>query len=131
MIPLAFYSKLISKYFFILNTIGSYSIFSLLKEEAEIPIKILILLMYTFYVFDALSNFHSNLKTSFKLLNLIEAAYLIGLIFVQIYTTFSNIIFYELHNRLPFLYLLLTSVYYSIGILITYICFYYQFIFKN
>jgi alpha-1,3-glucosyltransferase len=130
MIPLIFYSRLISKYFFILNTIASYSIFPLLKEEAETPTKILFLLIYTFYVFDALSNYHSNLKKSFKLLNLIETSYLIGLIFVQLYTSLTTTVFRDSHNRLPFLYLLLTSVYCSIGILITWLRFYYQLIFN-
>lgn len=130
MIPLAFYSKSISRYFFILNTIGSYSIFPLLKEEAETPTKILLLLMYTLYTFGALSNFHSNLKKSFKLLNLIETSYLVGLIFVQIYTSFSENLFATYHNRFPFLYLLLTSLYCAIGVFITWLRFYIQ-LFKS
>lgn len=129
MIPLAFYSKSISKYFFILNTIGSYSIFPLLKEEAETPIKILLLLMYTFYTSGALSDYHSNLKRPFKLLNLVEAAYLVGLVFIQVYTGFSETLFVRLHSRLPFLYLLLTSVYCAFGVLFTWLRFYNQLVF--
>lgn len=127
MIPLAFYSKLMSKYFFILNTIASFSIFPLLKEEAETPTKILFLLIYTFYTFGAFRNYYSNIKISFKLINFIEAVYLIGLIFIQIYTSFSEtILFSSLHNRLPFLHLLLTSVYCAFGVLLTWLRFYNQ-----
>ena len=130
MLPLIFYSRSISKYFFILNTIGSYSIFPLLKEEAETPIKVLLLLIYTLYAFGALSDFHTNMKRSFKLLNLIEAAYLFGLVFIQIYTSFADILFVNLHARLPFLHLLLTSVYCAIGIFFTWLRFYNQLIFN-
>lgn len=129
MIPLVFYSKSISKYFFILNTIGTYSIFPLLKEEAETPVKVLFLLIYTFYTFGALSSYHSNLKRSFKLLNLLEVAYLVGLVFIQIYTSFCETLFLNFHERLPFLYLLLTSVYCAVGVLFIWLRCYNQLLF--
>lgn len=122
MIPLAFYGKTSAKHFFILNTIGSYSIFPLLKDPAETPIKVLLLLIYTLYAFEALSTFHSNLKlSSFKLLNFLEASYLFGLLFIQFYTSFADTLFAPLHDRLPFLYLLWTSVYCAFGVLITWL----------
>lgn len=126
MIPLAFYGKASSKHFFILNTIGSYSIFPLLKDPAETPIKVLLLLIYTLYAFEALSSFHSNLKPSFKLLNFFEASYLFGLLFIQFYTSFADILFAAFHDRLPFFYLLWTSVYCAIGVLITWLRLNYQ-----
>ena len=81
----------------------------------------LIILYFDYY------KFSPGLKTSDQSqssrISLSEKIYLFGLFFLQIYNAFLHSIF-NLSDKLPFLPLLLTSVYCSVGVLYAWLKFY-------
>ncbi|XP_078514622.1 dolichyl pyrophosphate Glc1Man9GlcNAc2 alpha-1,3-glucosyltransferase [Lissotriton helveticus] len=98
--------------YLILTTTGHLSIFPLLFTAPELPIKILLMLLFTVFSF-------SSLKTLFRsvgpLLNHLEKLYLLGLVPLEIFCE----IVYPLtpwKQTLPFIPLLLTSVYCALGV---------------
>ncbi|KAM6448724.1 dolichyl pyrophosphate Glc1Man9GlcNAc2 alpha-1,3-glucosyltransferase isoform 1-T1 [Liasis olivaceus] len=98
--------------YLILSTTGHFSLFPLLFTAPELPIKILLMLLFSVYSF-------SSLKALFRkepLLNWLEAVYLTGLIPIEI---ICEIVFpfTSWAQKLPFLPLLLTSVYCALGII--------------
>ncbi|XP_029925042.1 dolichyl pyrophosphate Glc1Man9GlcNAc2 alpha-1,3-glucosyltransferase [Myripristis murdjan] len=98
--------------FLVLATTGHYSLFPLLFTPAELPIKILLMLMFTLYSFTALTSLFSGHGS---LLHPLEVVYLLGLVVVAI----ACEIVYPLtpwQQTLPFLPLLATSVYCALGV---------------
>uniref|UniRef100_A0A2D4M3W3 Alpha-1,3-glucosyltransferase n=1 Tax=Micrurus spixii TaxID=129469 RepID=A0A2D4M3W3_9SAUR len=98
--------------YLMLSTTGHFSLFPLLFTTPELPIKILLMLLFSVYSF-------SSLKALFRnepLLHWLEAVYLIGLIPIEIV---CEIVFpfTSWAQKLPFLPLLLTSVYCAFGII--------------
>ncbi|XP_069046171.1 dolichyl pyrophosphate Glc1Man9GlcNAc2 alpha-1,3-glucosyltransferase [Lepisosteus oculatus] len=103
--------------FVILSTTGHFSLFPLLFTAPELPIKILLMLMFTLYSL-------TSLKVLFRregcLLNSIEAAYLAGLVPLEI---FCELVYPMTvwKQSLPFIPLLLTSVYCALGVTYSFI----------
>ncbi|KAM4620943.1 dolichyl pyrophosphate Glc1Man9GlcNAc2 alpha-1,3-glucosyltransferase [Polymixia lowei] len=98
--------------FLVLATTGHYSLFPLLFTPAELPIKVLLMLTFTLYSFTALRRLFSGQGS---LLHPLEAVYLLGLVAVEILCE----IVYPLspwQRTLPFLPLLVTSVYCALGV---------------
>uniref|UniRef100_A0A673WHW9 Alpha-1,3-glucosyltransferase n=3 Tax=Salmo trutta TaxID=8032 RepID=A0A673WHW9_SALTR len=96
--------------FLMLTTTGHYSLFPLLFTAAELPIKVLLMLLFTLYSF-------TSLKKLFRgsILNPLETTYLLGLVAVEILCE----VVYPLspwQHTLPFVPLLVTSVYCSLGV---------------
>ncbi|XP_040038471.2 dolichyl pyrophosphate Glc1Man9GlcNAc2 alpha-1,3-glucosyltransferase [Gasterosteus aculeatus] len=98
--------------FLVLTTTGHYSLFPLLFTPAEFPIKVLLMLMFTIYSFTALRKLHSGPG---RLLRPLEYAYLLGLNAVAI-TCEVALPLSPWQQTLPFLPLLVTSVYCSVGV---------------
>lgn len=98
--------------FLVLTTTGHYSLFPLIFTPAELPIKVALMLMFTIFSFTALSNIHSGRGS---LLLPLEVIYLLGLAGVAIA---CEVVFplSPWKQSLPFLPLLVTSVYCSVGI---------------
>ncbi|XP_070313341.1 dolichyl pyrophosphate Glc1Man9GlcNAc2 alpha-1,3-glucosyltransferase isoform X5 [Odocoileus virginianus] len=98
--------------FLILTTTGHYSLFPLLFTAAELPIKILLMLLFTIYSI-------SSLKTLFRkekpLFNWMETFYLLGLGPLEVFCEFV-FPFTSWNLKYPFIPLLLTSVYCAVGI---------------
>lgn len=98
--------------FLILAITGHYSLFPLLFTAPELPIKILLMLVFTIYSI-------SSLKTLFRkekpLFNWMETVYLLGLGPLEAFCEFV-FPFTSWKLKLPFLPLLLTSVYCALGI---------------
>jgi len=108
-----------SDMYVMLNTVGIYSLFPLVFRSEEYPIKVGLLVAYTLFTIHLLlsSNSKNGSKRSSSLSRL-ERMYLMGLIVVEIYGEVihkSNIL-WSLGNRLPFLPLMMTSVYCSVGV---------------
>ncbi|AWO99595.1 putative dolichyl pyrophosphate Glc1Man9GlcNAc2 3-glucosyltransferase [Scophthalmus maximus] len=98
--------------FLVLTTTGHYSLFPLLFTPAELPIKVVLMLIYTVYSFTALKNLHSSRGS---VLRPLEVVYLLGLVAVA----FACEVIFPLspwQQKLPFLPLLTTSVYCSVGV---------------
>uniref|UniRef100_A0A3Q3E595 Alpha-1,3-glucosyltransferase n=1 Tax=Labrus bergylta TaxID=56723 RepID=A0A3Q3E595_9LABR len=96
--------------FLILSTTGHYSLFPLIFTPAELPIKVALMLMFVIFSFIALTKLHMA-----SLLHPLESVYLLGLIPVAIA---CEVIFplSSWQQKLPFLPLLVTSVYCSMGV---------------
>ncbi|XP_077623673.1 dolichyl pyrophosphate Glc1Man9GlcNAc2 alpha-1,3-glucosyltransferase isoform X3 [Crocuta crocuta] len=98
--------------FLILTTTGHYSLFPLLFTAPELPIKILLMLLFTIYSI-------SSLKTLFRkekpLFNWLETFYLLGLGPLEVFCEFV-FPFTSWKLKYPFIPLLLTSVYCAAGI---------------
>ncbi|XP_036282792.1 probable dolichyl pyrophosphate Glc1Man9GlcNAc2 alpha-1,3-glucosyltransferase isoform X3 [Pipistrellus kuhlii] len=98
--------------FLILTTTGHYSLFPLLFTAPELPIKILLMLLFTVYSI-------SSLKTLFRkekpLFNWMETFYLLGLGPLEVFCEFV-FPFTSWKLKYSFLPLLLTSAYCAVGI---------------
>lgn len=98
--------------FLILTTTGHYSLFPLLFTAPELPIKIVLMLLFTTYSI-------SSLKTLFRkekpLFNWMETFYLLGLGPLEVFCEFV-FPFTSWNLKYPFIPLLLTSVYCAVGI---------------
>lgn len=96
--------------FLILSTTGHYSLFPLIFTPAELPIKFFLMLLFTLFSFCALTRLHRC-----SLLGWLERLYLLGVaavcVMCEIILPLS-----PLTARLPFLPLLLTSVYCAVGV---------------
>ncbi|CAH1107172.1 unnamed protein product [Psylliodes chrysocephalus] len=119
-----------AKIFLILSTVGHYSLFPLLFVNSLLLVKVLLLLLYTLYSFHSLSTLHTQVspvyRFSLPLLNSIESFYLMGLIGIFLYENVVHVCL-GLNNKLPFLPLMITSVYCSIGVVYCYIYYYREF----
>ncbi|XP_029303989.1 dolichyl pyrophosphate Glc1Man9GlcNAc2 alpha-1,3-glucosyltransferase [Cottoperca gobio] len=98
--------------FLLLTTTGHYSLFPLLFTPAELPIKVLLMLMFTIYSFTALMKLYSGQGS---LLRPLEVVYLLGLLAVALACEVAFPLT-PWHQTLPFLPLLATSVYCSLGV---------------
>ncbi|XP_041835367.1 probable dolichyl pyrophosphate Glc1Man9GlcNAc2 alpha-1,3-glucosyltransferase isoform X2 [Melanotaenia boesemani] len=98
--------------FLILTTAGHYSLFPLIFTPPELPIKVCLMLIFTIFSFSALKKLHSGQGS---LLHPLEVIYLLGLVAMAIA---CEVVFPLLpwQQKLPFLPLLATSVYCSLGI---------------
>lgn len=121
-----------AKVFLLLSTVGHYSLFPLLFPPSLLAMKVLLLLTYTIYAFQSLSSLCPLLigKCTLPLLNYGESLYVLGLIPLFIY---DNVIHngLGLNKSLPFLPLMLTSVYCSVGVIYCWLRYYVYFIRKN
>ncbi|KAG7516549.1 putative dolichyl pyrophosphate Glc1Man9 c2 alpha-1,3-glucosyltransferase [Solea senegalensis] len=96
--------------FLVLSTTGHYSLFPLIFTPAELPIKVVLMVMFSIYSFTALRKLHSG-----PVLRPLETVYLLGLFAVA----FVCEVVFPLspwQRELPFLPLLVTSVYCSVGV---------------
>ncbi|XP_062289282.1 probable dolichyl pyrophosphate Glc1Man9GlcNAc2 alpha-1,3-glucosyltransferase [Scomber scombrus] len=98
--------------FLMLSATGHYSLFPLLHTPAELPIKVVLMLIFTIFSFVALRKLHSGRGS---LLLPLEVVYLSGLVAVAIA---CEVVFplSPWRQTLPFLPLLATSVYCALGV---------------
>lgn len=118
-----------AKMFLILSTVGHYSLFPLLFPPSVLLLKVLLLILYTLYSFHSLYKMYplAICNYSLPLLNPFESIYLLGLSLVFIYeNVIHNIL--GLNDRLPFLPLLITSVYCSFGVTYCWLRYYVYFL---
>ncbi|KAK1168199.1 putative dolichyl pyrophosphate Glc1Man9GlcNAc2 alpha-1,3-glucosyltransferase [Acipenser oxyrinchus oxyrinchus] len=98
--------------FIILTTTGHLSLFPLIFTAPEQPIKILLMLLFTIY---SLASLQRLFRKEGSLLSWLEAVYLTGLVPLEVFCE----VVYPLtswQQTLPFLPLLLTSVYCALGV---------------
>ncbi|XP_004632655.1 probable dolichyl pyrophosphate Glc1Man9GlcNAc2 alpha-1,3-glucosyltransferase [Octodon degus] len=98
--------------FLILTTTGHYSLFPLLFTAPELPIKILLMLLFTTYSISSLMTLFRKEKPLF---NWMETFYLLGLVPLEVCCEFV-FPFTSWRLEYPFTPLLLTSVYCAVGI---------------
>uniref|UniRef100_H2Z9N9 Alpha-1,3-glucosyltransferase n=1 Tax=Ciona savignyi TaxID=51511 RepID=H2Z9N9_CIOSA len=119
-------SKQDAKTFLLIQTVGHYSLFPLIFTPLETLIKICLLLIYSVYCYAALGNLYSDHPKSYlrlPMLNHVESLYVYGLALNELY---GLLVHPFLTHKLPFLPLLLTSTYCSIGSFYCWLMLYYQ-----
>ncbi|KAL1509911.1 hypothetical protein ABEB36_004575 [Hypothenemus hampei] len=122
-----------AKIFLILSTLGHYSLFPLLYPASLTFVKVLVLLLYACYAFYSLQKIHqvnkSNCSYTLPLLHFIETVYLLGLVAVFLY---ENLIHKLLgfEKKFPFLPLMFTSFYCSLGVIYCWAKYYLYFLKK-
>jgi len=101
------------RFSFFLSTVGHYSLFPLLFTPTEYPIKVLFFVLHTLLqsIF-----FHPQLAV-------LEKLYLWGIVPLEIFASFLHPFY--LQPKLPFLPLLVISVYCSVGVVYSFGCLYY------
>ncbi|XP_066502804.1 probable dolichyl pyrophosphate Glc1Man9GlcNAc2 alpha-1,3-glucosyltransferase [Hoplias malabaricus] len=114
---LAVQSKEDARTFLILSTTGHFSLFPLLFTAQELPLKILLMLLFTVFAFSSLKKLFSKRG---HLLNSVEVAYLLGLVPLELVCEFVYPLM-SWQKALPFFPLLLTSVYCSLGVLYSFV----------
>lgn len=130
-IPLTFMSvirKNEASIFLVLCTVGHYSIFPLLFTPFEQPLKLLLMLVHCVYAFCNLSQLYNTRKDKFSLplLNRLETFYVISLVPLYIFSGLYS--YLPIHDRFPFLPLMLTSIHNAIGLIYCYISYYVYFL---
>ncbi|XP_038961896.1 probable dolichyl pyrophosphate Glc1Man9GlcNAc2 alpha-1,3-glucosyltransferase isoform X1 [Rattus norvegicus] len=98
--------------FLILTTTGHYSLFPLLFTAPELPIKILLMSLFTVY---SISSLRTLFRKEKPLFNWMETLYLLGLGPLEVCCEFL-FPFTSWKLKYPFIPLLLTSVYCAVGI---------------
>ncbi|XP_078683973.1 dolichyl pyrophosphate Glc1Man9GlcNAc2 alpha-1,3-glucosyltransferase-like isoform X2 [Branchiostoma floridae x Branchiostoma belcheri] len=123
---LAVESRQDGQVFLLLSTCGHLSLFPLLFTQAETPSKVCLMLMFSLFAFMSLGVLHSSSKKRpycLPLLSPLETAYTVGLVFLQLYCSLGHHAL-GLTTRLPFLPLMLTSVYCAVGVMWSWLKFY-------
>ncbi|XP_060219060.1 probable dolichyl pyrophosphate Glc1Man9GlcNAc2 alpha-1,3-glucosyltransferase [Lycium barbarum] len=120
-----------AKHYFYLSIVSCYSIFPLLFEAQEYPIKVLLLLLHASLMWIGFSSHFTSTnraaeaehtrydKTRF-IVGWCGKLYLLGLVAVEIYGQFVHPILFA--ERLPFLPLMLISIYCAFGMMYSWIC---------
>ncbi|KAK9274236.1 hypothetical protein L1049_019050 [Liquidambar formosana] len=123
-----------ARHYFLLSIVSCYSLFPLLFEAQEYPIKVLLLLLHSILMwlgFSAQFTETAVTKVSAKrgdsaatkkggfVIGWIGKSYLLGLLVVEIWGQFLHP--YFLGNRFPFVPLILISVYCALGIMYSWI----------
>jgi alpha-1,3-glucosyltransferase len=116
--------------YLLLATVGHYSLTPLLFTPMEIFLKALIILSHSVYAFLQLHQMfdvRSDKKLKLPLLSRLETIYILGLVPLFLYEHLIHR-FMWFSNDLPFLPLMLTSVYCALGISYTWCKYYWHFL---
>ncbi|XP_063233348.1 probable dolichyl pyrophosphate Glc1Man9GlcNAc2 alpha-1,3-glucosyltransferase [Bacillus rossius redtenbacheri] len=117
-----------ARLYLFISTVGHYSLFPLLFTPFEIPVKLLVLVVHSSYAFLGLSALHATGgKPSAPLLSRPERAYLAGLVPLFLFDVAVHPLS-VLGARLPFLSLMLTSVYCAVGVAYFWLAYYWRFL---
>ncbi|CAL5401371.1 unnamed protein product [Camellia sinensis] len=134
-----------ARHYFLLSIVSCYSLFPLLYQAQEYPIKVLLLLLHTILMWFGFSSQFSSIsavkarvprqkkgdKSGWKgssnivtqnggfIIGWIEKSYLLGLLVVEIWGQFLHPI--VLGNRLPFVPLMMISIYCALGMMYSWI----------
>lgn len=127
------------KQFLILTTVGNYSLFPLLFPKNLFAIKFFILLTHVALAFVNVRTLYEPAKVKggrrvrvlrLPMLRQMESLYLYGLIVLCVYENGIHVI-WGLDKTLPFLPLMLTSVYCSLGVIYVWLRYYLYFLTFN
>ncbi|KAI9189754.1 glycosyl transferase [Blastocladiella emersonii ATCC 22665] len=108
-------STRMSAIFYVLSVVGTYSLFPLLIDPADVVLRWSILGTYASITWAALHRYHRANSLDSLSLSLPAKLYLGGLLLLEWFTVFGHALL--LGDRLPFLPLMLTSVYSAVGVL--------------
>lgn len=117
-----------AKYTWFLSIVSHFSLFPLLFKSNLAVIKIGLLATHTLIVTNSVKSLWPSVSR--KIVPIHELLYTVGLVGILFYEFFIQYAL-NLDKRLPFLPLLLTSVYCSIGIIYFWLKYYAEFLFRT
>ena len=112
-----------AKIFFILSSAGHTALMPLLYPD---ELTVLKFILFTIYLTGSILLFFS--KSQLFKLHLLEKLYIGLLLFVTFYETILHKLIFQ--DKLPFLPLAITSIYCALGVLYSYVKYYYYYIFN-
>ncbi|KAG9510819.1 G-protein coupled receptor-associated protein LMBRD2 [Fragariocoptes setiger] len=130
LIPLSFLNQKLAQSMMIISVAGTYSLFPLLYEPGEWPVKWLLLIIYHIYALKLLNSQLSarvdkgGCQKHKHIIDIPFCAYVIGMVTLEVYcaflhgNTFNPLVAL---NKFEFLPLLMTSVYSALGIMYGYV----------
>jgi len=126
---LAIQSPFYARVFIVLCVAGHYALFPLLPREAETPIKVILFLLFTISTTAALNIVHEEKKTSLLIpfVTWYEAAYIYISLPLFLYTCLGHSVL-GLESKLPFLPLMMTSLYCAVGVIWSWLLLYSHFL---
>ena len=120
-----------ARHFFFLNVVGCYSLFPLLFEQREAPIKIFLLLFHSYFsylFYHAIFPKRENSTERFHV-GWIQSFFILGLFIIELYNLFIHPFFVA--HSFPFLNLMIISVFCSIAVSYSFISLYLSFVFQS
>ncbi|CAH1414516.1 unnamed protein product [Lactuca virosa] len=107
-----------AQHYFMLSIVSIYSLFPLLYEAQEYPVKVILLLLYVAIMWFGFSSTFSEKKDG-VVSGWIEKSYMVGFVVVEIWGQFLHPLI--LGDRFPFLPLMLISFYCALGMMYSWI----------
>lgn len=99
--------------------VSIYSLFPLLYEAQEYPVKVILLLLYVAIMWFGFSSTFSEKKDGGVVSGWIEKSYMVGFVVVEIWGQFLHPLI--LGDRFPFLPLMIISFYCALGMMYSWI----------
>lgn len=118
--------------FVLLSVAGYYSLHPLLFTGFEVPLKYLVILIHCLYSFNNLSFLfderRKNAGIKLPILNTVESLYVLGFFVLFFFCDVVLLSVPKIQSKLPFLSLLSTSCYCSVGVLYSWVKYYWHFV---
>ncbi|KAL7609619.1 probable dolichyl pyrophosphate Glc1Man9GlcNAc2 alpha-1,3-glucosyltransferase [Lactuca sativa] len=108
-----------ARHYFMLSIVSIYSLFPLLYEAQEYPVKVILLLLYVAIMWFGFSSTFSEKKDGGVVSGWIEKSYMVGFVVVEIWGQFLHPLI--LGDRFPFLPLMIISFYCALGMMYSWI----------
>lgn len=108
-----------ARHYFMLSIVSCYSLFPLLFEANEYPVKVLLLLLHSILMWFGFSSIRGDLGSRELVIGRVGKSYLMGIFAVEIWGQFLHPCL--LGKRLPFLPLMMISLYCAFGIIYSWI----------
>lgn len=108
-----------ARHYFMLSIVSVYSLFPLLYEAQEYPIKVVLLVLHVTLMWYGFSSQFSGAKYGGFVTRWIEKIYLVGFVVVEVWGQFLHPLIFG--DRLPFLPLMLISFYCALGMMYSWI----------
>ncbi|XP_068650951.1 dolichyl pyrophosphate Glc1Man9GlcNAc2 alpha-1,3-glucosyltransferase [Aristolochia californica] len=124
-----------AKHYFLISIVSCYSMFPLLFEAKEYSIKLLLLVIHSLLIWSGFSSLFSKSESDKEMekvksrdsaertgngfIGCVEIIYLMGLLCIEIWCQFLHL--YIFGDKLPFLPLMLVSIYCALGMLYSWI----------
>lgn len=107
-----------ARHYFMLSIVSIYSLFPLLYEAQEYPVKVLLLLLHVALMWLGFSSIFDR-KDGGVVSGWIEKSYMVGFVVVEVWGQFLHPLIFG--DRLPFLPLMLISFYCALGMMYSWI----------
>jgi alpha-1,3-glucosyltransferase len=114
-----------ARLYLILMAAGYYGLHPLLFTAPEVPLKFMMIVLYSYAAFrmfkDRFAAHGCLQRLTLPLLSRAESVFILGFFLLEFYNCFLHDGLLHLGNRLPFLPLMLTSMYSAVGVFYVYI----------